>query len=292
MDLSQLFPNQDFATPVSLCLGDGAMGTALQALGLPPRTAPELWLQERPEAVRTVHAAHHAAGARWVQTNSFGGNRTRLAAAGLPNSVSALNRIAVTLAREGAPGLPVLGCLGPTIAASNEWASVYAEQAEALALAGVDGFMVETILGLEEGRAAVQAARATTAGPVFASYTPAVDGGALDGTSPEALAEALQQAGTAVIGVNCGVGPDSLLEPARRLVNAEIAPVLAAPSAGLPDWTDGPTGLAHYPLTPDGFARAAIQFQEAGVMFFAGCCGISAEHLRAAALALGVSAEE
>ena len=290
MDLSLLFPGQDFSNPGSmaprLTLGDGAMGTALQEAGLPPRIAPERWLREHPDAVRAVHAAHHAAGARWVQTNTFGGTRSRLTLAGLEEQAASLNATAVALARAGAPGLRVLGCLGPTTAPSTEWEFLYAEQVEALAEAGVDGFIVETILGVEEGIAAVRAAAATGVGPVLASYTPGRDGHALDGAPPEAIAEALKRAGAAAVGLNCGVGPESLLAPAQRLVRAKIAPVLAAPNAGLPEWPDGLAGRACYPLSPDGFAHAAIQFQEAGVALFSGCCGVSAMHLRAAVQAL------
>jgi methionine synthase I (cobalamin-dependent) len=215
-----------------------------------------------------------------------------LAADSLVGQVVALNGAAVRLAREGAPGLPVLGCLGPTTAASADWQRLYHEQAEALASAGVDGFIVETIVGVGEGVAAVRAAYAVNCGPVLASYTPGADGNTLDGTSPETLAEALRAAGAVIVGVNCGAGPESLLEPARRLVQAGIAPVLAAPNAGLPEWPDGLAGRAHYSLTPDGFAQAAIRFQESGVALIAGCCGVSATHLQAAATALGIGLPE
>jgi methionine synthase I (cobalamin-dependent) len=265
------------------------MGTGLQEVGLPPGVGSERWCLEHPEAVQAVHAAHQAAGARWVQTNSFGANGGRLAVDGLAGQVVAVNAAAVRLAREGAPGLPVLGCLGPTTAPSADWERLYVEQAEALAAAGVDGYIVETVVAIGEGMAAVRAAYAVNSGPVLASYTPGADGNTLDGTPPEAMAEALRTAGAVVVGVNCGAGPESLLEPARRLVQCGIAPVLAAPNAGLPEWPDGVTGRARYPLNPQGFGRAAKQFQDAGVALFAGCCGVSATHLQAAAGALGIT---
>ncbi|HTE20839.1 MAG TPA: homocysteine S-methyltransferase family protein, partial [Armatimonadota bacterium] len=83
----------------------------------------------------------------------------------------------------------------------------------------------------------------------------------------------------AVVGVNCGSGPESLTEPARRLVAARLGLVLAAPNAGLPRMSGG---RALYDLSPDAFARAAIEFRELGVRLFAGCCGTTPEHLRAA----------
>ena len=146
----------------------------------------------------------------------------------------------------------------------------------------MDGFAVETIVRLDEGAAAVRAAAATGAGPVIASFTPGEEGALLDGTAPEAAAARLVRAGAAVVGVNCGAGPASLFEPARRLVAAGEAPVLAAPSAGLPKMLEG---RPRYGLSPDAFSRAAVEFLEIGVRYYAGCCGTGPEHIRAAAAA-------
>jgi 5-methyltetrahydrofolate--homocysteine methyltransferase len=264
-------------------LGDGAMGTMLQAAGLAPHHVPEIWNLERPEEVARVHAAYAAAGACVVQTNTFGGNRWRLAAGGLQGQVKQVNAAAVRCARAGGAGRPVLGTMGPTgTGTPSQWDAAYAEQAEALAGGGVVLFLVETIVQVAEGVSAVRAA-AAAGGAVLASVTPGARGALLDGTPLEAGAEALVGAGAAVVGVNCGEGPDSLLEPCRRLVKAGLAPVLAAPSAGLPEVIDG---RPVYRLDADAFARAAIQFEEAGVRFFAGCCGTRPEHIRAAASAL------
>lgn len=270
--------------PGATVLGDAAKGTALQEAGLPLGAAPERWNLERPEAVRRVHAAHAAAGARWLTANTFGGFRPRLALAGLEGRLAEINQAAVLLAREGGPGLPVLGSLGPTaINGPLAWEKAYAEQAEALAAAGVNGLLVETICSVVEGAAAVRAGAASGAGPVWATFTPGEDGNLLDGSTPEQAAEALTRAGAAVVGVNCGNGPESLLGAARRLVRAGLAPVLAAPNAGLPRLENG---LATYTLTPDAFAGSAIHFEESGVSLLAGCCGTTAAHLRAAGKAL------
>jgi 5-methyltetrahydrofolate--homocysteine methyltransferase len=268
-------------------LGDGAMGTMLQAAGLPLGAAPERWNLERPEAVTWVHAAHAAAGAQWATTNTFGANGLRLALSGLGTRVEEVNRAAVQCARAGAPGLTVLGSMGPTgTARVQSWEKAYREQAEALAGACVDGFMVETIVLPAEGAAAVRAAVATGAGPVFAAFTPGDDGCLLDGTSPETAAEALFRAGAFAVGLNCGSGPESLLEGVRRLVRADLGPVLAAPNAGLPLIE---AGRAVYSLSPDAFARSAIQLEGLGARFLAGCCGTSPEHVAAAARALNRS---
>lgn len=273
-----------------MVVGDGAMGTMLQRAGLPSGAAPDVWNLERPDAVMDVHQAYAAAGAAWVQTNTFGASRARLVHCGWGDEVRRINRLAVGLARAGAPGLPVLASLGPTTDPhASCWERVYSEQVEALAEAGVDGFIVETILSIEEGLAAVRAAVRAKCGPVIACFTPGADGYLPEGASPEAAAEAWGRAGAAGVGVNCGGGPEALLEPARRLAAAQLAPVWAAPNAGLPLMQDG---VPTYALQPDGFARAAIQFQDIGVHFFAGCCGTGPEHIRSAVLAAASAPRE
>lgn len=255
------------------------MGTALQLRGLAVGQSPELWNLEHPDAVIAVHKSHVLAGARWVQTNTFGGNRVRLAQCGLEAEVDRVTNAAVRCAREAAKQISILGTVGPAGGEPGTWEAVYAEQCEALVRHGVEGLVVETILSLAEGAAAIRAA-ASTGVWIMASYTPAQDGNMLDGTPAETAAEQFVRAGAAAIGVNCGYGPETMLQPVRRLVAAGMAPVLARPNAGLPEWRGG---LACYHLQPDAFARAAIQFQEAGASFIAGCCGTTDQHLRAAA---------
>lgn len=262
-------------------IGPGAMGTQLQAAGLPLGEGPERWNLECPERVVEVHRAYAAVGAGWSLTNTFGANRVRLALAELEGRVAEINRAALQCAREGAPGLPALASLGPTGAHSPEtWQQAYEEQVAALAEAGVDGFLVETIVQLREGVTAVRAAARAGTGTVWASYTPGPDGRMLDGTPAAEAAAALAEAGAKVVGVNCGNGPGGVLEAARRLRAGYTGPLLAAPSAGLPTMAGG---RAVYGLSPEEFVRAAVEFREIGVRFFAGCCGTSPAHIRAAA---------
>jgi methionine synthase / methylenetetrahydrofolate reductase(NADPH) len=266
------------ASQAGFVVGDGAIGTMLQSAGLPLGEPPERWNLERPAEVERVHAAYAAAGAAWATTNTFGANRVRLARFGLADRLVEINLRAVEIARRFSPGLPVMASLGPTGTASPaEWEQCYAEQVEALARTGVEVFLVETIVHLAEGTAAVRAAAGIS--PVVAAYTPTADGFLYDGSAPEHAAEALVRAGASVVGVNCGAGFESLLEPSRRLVAAGCAPVYAAPNAGLP------TQVAprwRYPTRTDAFAAAAIQFRDVGVRLSGGCCGSTPDHIHAA----------
>lgn len=263
-------------------LGDGGLGALLYSWGLPPGQPPERWLLEQPDRIQAAHAAFHDAGAQWLLTNTFGATAPRLVTSGLAGCTAEINRLAVECARAAAGALPVIGSIGPT--ASSEpaaWMIAYVVQCKALVDAGVDGVLVETIVRLDEGLAGIRAAVEWGAPSVWASFTPGADGRLLDGTTPEAAAEAFVRAGATVIGANCGSGPESLVEPVRRLLAMDVAPVLAMPCAGLPM---GEPPHACYPVRPDAFADAAIQFRNMGVQYFAGCCGVGPDHLRAAAL--------
>lgn len=272
-------------TSPTVIVGDGGMATQLQTRGLQVGESPERWNLTRPQDVIAVHRAYAEAGAQWLQTNTFGGTRSRLDNSGLGSELVQVNREAVRCARAGADGVPVLGSVGPSCGEPADWDRLFTAQCEALAAEKIEGYIVETIVSLAEGVAAVRAAAATQAGPVIASFTPGAAGTLLDGAAPEAAAVAFLEAGAAAVGVNCGDGPASLKPVVTRLVALGLAPVLAAPNAGLPASTA--EGL-RYALTPDGFARAAIEFQRIGVRMLAGCCGAAPEHIRAAVAALGV----
>jgi methionine synthase I (cobalamin-dependent) len=204
---------------------------------------------------------------------------------GLQFEVGQVNREAVRCARAGSKAVPVIGSIGPSGAEPENWDRLFSGQCEALAEEKIDGYIVETIVAIDEGVAAVRAAVRTQAGAVIASFTPGSDGDLLDGTPVETACKLLLAEGAGVVGVNCGAGPESLFPAISRLARLEAVPVFAAPNAGIPARTA--TGLRH-PLRPDSFARAAIEFQEIGVRMLAGCCGTTPEHIRAAVAALRV----
>jgi methionine synthase I (cobalamin-dependent) len=274
-----------FLTSSVVIVGDGGMATQLQTRGLQLGEAPERWNLSRPEDVIAVHRAYADAGAQWLQTNTFGGTSSRLESCGLAADVLEVNREAVQCARAASGTLPVLGSVGPSCGDSAEWDRLFAAQCEALAAAKIEGYIVETIVSLSEGVAAIRAAVAAQSGPVIASFTPGATGALLDGAEPEAAALAFLEAGAAAVGVNCGDGPESLMPAVVRLLALGVAPVLAAPNAGIPVST--PRGL-RYARSPDSFAQAAIEFQQIGVRMVAGCCGVAPEHIRAAVAAFGV----
>ncbi len=281
-------------------LADGAMGTMLFEAGLTSGDSPERWNVERPDVIRGVHQAYRAAGSRILLTNTFGGNRFRLALHGLDPRVAELNEAAARLAGEvaHAPGsnAVVAGDIGPSggILAPlgdlerEDAVKGFAEQAAALHAGGVDVFWIETMSALEEVDAALEGIRQVAPGvPVVITLSFDTHGHTMMGVSPEQAAKELTALGAAAVGGNCGLGPAELL-PAMVAMHAAApdAVLVAKPNAGLPVLEDG---RAVYQGSPGEMADYAQRLVAAGVRMVGGCCGSAPAHLRAMAEALGVT---
>lgn len=279
-------------------LADGAMGTNLFALGLETGDAPEQWNRIHPERVRTVHRDFIEAGSDIILTNSFGGNRYRLALHNFQNDAVELNRLAAELARECADAVerPVLvaGSLGPTgeILApvgplSREDAILaFREQAEGLAAGGADLLWIETISSFEEMEAAVIGA--SDAGlPIVATMTFDTNGRTMMGLTPEDAVRQTMALSTPPLafGANCGIGPPELLASILSLMDA--APVdgilVAKGNCGVPQYEDG---AIVYKSTPEIMATYATMARNAGARIIGGCCGTTSTHLVAMRQAL------
>jgi 5-methyltetrahydrofolate--homocysteine methyltransferase len=286
------------ATPGPI-LADGAMGTILFEAGLTSGDSPERWNVERPDVIRGVHQAYRAAGSRVLLTNTFGGNRFRLALHGLDTRVAELNEAAARLAAEVAhapgAGAVVAGDIGPSggILAPlgdlerDDAVKGFAEQAAALHAGGVDVFWIETMSALEEVEAAVEGIRQAAPGvPVVITLSFDTHGHTMMGVSPEQAAKELTALGAVAVGGNCGLGPAELL-PAMMAMRAAApdAVLVAKPNAGLPVLEDG---RAVYQGSPGEMADYAQRLVAAGVRIVGGCCGSAPVHLRAMAEALGV----
>ena len=279
-------------------LADGAMGTMLFEAGLTSGDSPERWNVERPDVIRGIHQAYRDVGSRILLTNTFGGNRFRLALHGLDTRVGELNEAAARLASQvaHAPGSHaiVAGDIGPSggILAPlgdlerDDAVEGFAEQAAALHAGGVDVFWIETMSALEEVAAAVEGVRQAAPGvPVVVTMSFDTHGHTMMGVSPEQAAKELTALGAAAVGGNCGLGPAELL-PAMVAMHAATpdAVLVAKPNAGLPVLEDG---KAVYRGSPEEMADYARRLTAAGVRIVGGCCGSAPAHLRAMAEALG-----
>jgi 5-methyltetrahydrofolate--homocysteine methyltransferase len=257
---------------------DGATGTMLQRAGVPPEQCPEQLNVTNPEIILELHRNYVLAGAECVSSNSFGGSRVKLDEYGLGDQVEELNRAAVKLAKRSA-AQHVLADVGSTglvmeplgTAGFDEVFAIFAEQIAALAAEGPDAIALETFTDIAEVRCALLAARSVTDLPVIASVTFDIAGRMpLSATTPEAAAVILEACGASVVGMNCGLGPDQMVELVQRMASATALPLIVQPNAGLPALVDGATV---FPGTPDEMGRAASRFVDLGAALVGSCCG-------------------
>ncbi len=282
----------------TLLVVDGAMGSYLLARVVPPRGAVEELCLSEPDAVLEAHLAYIEAGARVIETNTFGANRHKLKSVGLRDEVEAINSAAAKLARKAreVSGKEVLvaGSIGPTalafdpVDADSEEAlrEVFREQARALDARGVDLFFLETFASLSEIRVALEAVREVSGLPVVASVTFPGDAweDLEDRDWPGKVARRLEGLGADAIGTNCSLGPRDLLTVLEGMAAATRMPLFAAPNTGVPSFV---AGRFVYPeSSPEYFASFAREAARLGARLIGGCCGSTPEHIRAVAAAL------
>ena len=167
--------------------------------------------------------------------------------------------------------------------AFEELVEIYKEQTLALLDAGVDLFVVETMMSLQECRAAVIAIRELCDLPIMVSLTYQTDGRTLYGTTPEIATVVLQELGVDAIGINCSTGPNDMIAPVQKMVEYATIPVFAKPNAGLPRLENGKTV---FDTTPEEFAACGKKLIEAGASLIGGCCGTTPEHINALSKAM------
>lgn len=265
---------------------DGATGSNLQKAGMPTGVCPELWIIEHREILIKLQRDFKKAGTNIVYAPTFSGNRVKLAEYGLEERLDEINKMLVQISREAvgqeclvAGDMTMTGeSLAPIGSMTlNRLVDIYKEQATSLYEAGVDLFVIETMMSLAETRAAVLAIKEICDLPIIASMSFEEDGRTLYGTSPAAAVTVLQSLGVDVIGVNCSTGPEEMIEIIKQMRLYAKIPILAKPNAGLPVLKDGKTV---YEMTSEQFASYAKDLVEAGASFLGGCCGATPAHIR------------
>ena len=297
---------------IPLLIFDGACGTNLQRMAIPTSAWPgregcNEWLNvTAPEIVQELHRSFVEAGAQVLETNTFGASRIVLAEYGLEDRVAEINATAVANARAAANGHPdifVAGSLGPSTKipslghiAVEDLASAYAEQARALTEAGADCLILETCQDLLQIKTALIAIYETFEQlgrevPVLVSVTIERTGTMLVGSDIAAVTATLEPFPIFSLGLNCATGPSDMESHLRYLSEQWPGRVSCIPNQGLPEVVDGKTV---YRLTPEVFAAQMKRFvTELGVSVVGGCCGTTAEHIRALTTALhGVTPAE
>lgn len=268
---------------------DGAMGTVLYGRGVFVNVCFDELAVKQPDLIREIHRDYVKAGAEILETNTFGANPVKLAHYGLAGETETLNAAAARLAREAAGDrAAVAGAIGPLgiriepfgETSRLEAAAAFGRQVTGLLAGGVDGFILETFSDLDELAAAVAAVRARSDLPIIAQVTIGADGKTHYGTAPETFGPLIAGMGVDVVGVNCSVGPQGILEAVEQLARFTALPLSAQPNAGLPREV-GDRQI--YMASPEYMAGYARRMVEAGARFVGGCCGTTPEHIKAIA---------
>lgn len=271
---------------------DGAMGTMLQARGLPAGGCPEAMNLDAPQVVEGVHREYAEAGADILVSNTFGGTRSKLAHYGLEGRLAEINARGVEITRRAAaPGCFVAASLGPTgrfvepvgDASFDEMVEIFGEQVRACSEAGADLLSLETFLDIRELRAAVVACKEFSSLPVMALLTFDDGGRTVLGTPPEAAAITLDALGVDVIGSNCGLGIDGIYGILEKMRSVTNRPLIAQANAGLPVLINGETV---FPGTPEEMTAYHDRLLALGVRVIGGCCGTTPAHIQAMQQAL------
>ena len=274
--------------PEQVVMFDGAMGTMLYTRGVFINQCYDELALRAPDLVREIHAAYVKAGAEVIETNTFGANRAKLTQYGLDAQVVAINSRAAQLAREAAGEQRlVAGAVGPLgvrlepygPTSRDDARAMFAEQMAALKAGGADCFLLETFVDLEEMEQAIAAAREVDAGmPIVAQATVGPDLRSAYGASPEDIARALDRWGADVIGLNCSVGPQTILEAIERMATVTTRKLSAQPNAGMPRDVGG---RSMYMASPEYMSTYARHLIQAGAKIVGGCCGTTPEHIKA-----------
>lgn len=270
-----------------IVLLDGATGSNLLKRGMPAGVCPEQWILENPEVMKGLQQEFVQAGSDIVYAPTFTANRIKLAEYGLQDNIAQMNKDLVRISKEAVNGKAYVAgditMTGEQLAPMGtldfeELVDVYKEQIGYLVEAGVDLLVVETMLSLQECRAALLAAKEICDLPVMITLTFNDDGKTLFGTEPSAAAVVLSSLGAAAVGVNCSAGPDKMIPIIEEMAQYTDIPLIAKPNAGLPELQ--PDGTTEYNMGADEFVMYTKELIAAGADIVGGCCGSTPEFIQ------------
>jgi len=274
--------------PHAIVMFDGAMGTMLYNKGVFINQCYDELALRQPDLVREIHAQYVKAGADVIETNSFGANRLKLTQYGLQDQTRELNRAAAAVAREAAGDRAlVAGAVGPLgvrlepygPTSKDEACAIFREQMEGLVDGGIDVFILETFADLEEIEQAIRAARSVAPDkPIIAQMTIGADCRTPYGAAPEDVVRNLDNWGADVIGLNCSVGPQTILDCIEKMTPLTRRKLSAQPNAGMPRDVGG---RSMYMASPEYMATYARHLVQAGAKIVGGCCGTTPDHIHA-----------
>jgi len=276
---------------------DGAMGTMLQAAGLEEGYCPELFNVERPEVVKNIHAQYLQHGSDVITTNTFGACSLKLEDYDLQDRVREINIAAVKVAKEAIaevkPSARVAGSMGPTgrflqplgNMSFDDIYDTYKEQADSLIEGGVDFIIIETIIDVQEMRAALlasldarnEAEKTKEDVQIICQFSFSEDGRTITGTPPAVAATIVEAIGADIIGINCSLGPEQITPLIEEIASVTNLPISCQPNAGMPQLINKQTV---FPLTAEEMGPLMLAIVDAGASYVGGCCGTTPAHIQ------------
>lgn len=261
---------------------DGATGSNLMRAGMPRGTCAETWILEHPQVMTQLQKAYAAAGSQIVYAPTFTASEPYLKEHGLADQLEELNGQLVGLTRS-AVGEQVLVAgdlttVGKPDVPYEQLHAIYTRQAKALLDAGVDLFVVETMMGLDETMAALEACKLLGDVPVLCSFSVTSDGMLYFGGSVYEAAPQLEGFGADAVGINCSSGPDQMGAVVHALAETLTVPVIAKPNAGMP--TIDEEGNAIYSMSAMAFGHHMKTLHDLGASILGGCCGTDPRYIR------------
>lgn len=266
---------------------DGATGSNLIRRGMPAGVCPEKWILEHPQVMVQLQREYIAAGSNMIYAPTFTSNRIKLAEYGLDGQTVEMNKRLVAVSREASDGNAYVAAdltmTGRQLAPMGtldfeELVDVYKEQISACAAAGADLIVVETMMSLQESRAALIAAKEVCDLPVMVTMTFEADGRSLFGTDAKTAAVVLETLGAAAVGANCSTGPEQMANVIREMAEVTTIPLIAKPNAGLPSLDA--EGNTVYDMDAETFGREMKLLAQAGASVLGGCCGTAPDYIR------------
>lgn len=264
---------------------DGATGTELQKVGYEQGCCPEKWVLDNPESIIKLQRDYVEAGSNIVMAPTFGANRIKLKKYGYEDEVIDFNKRLVQLSKEAVnEEALVAGDMAPTgeyiepigMLSFEDLVEVYKEQVRGLLLGGVDLFAIETVMNIQDARAAIIAIKESCDLPIMATMTYEANGRTINGTQPSTAVVTLQNLGIDATGCNCSSGPEEMANIIKDMKPYANIPLIAKPNAGMPELINGKT---IFNMDPKEFVSAAKVIIEEGAEIVGGCCGTNGSHI-------------
>ncbi len=266
---------------------DGAAGSNLLMRGMPAGVCPEKWIVDNKEVMIKLQREFIDAGSQIIYAPTFSANSIKMKEYGLGSDIEYINMELVSISKEAANGRCLVAgditMTGEQLAPIGtmdfeELVTIYKEQIGYLAKAGVDLLIVETMMSLQESRAALIAAKESCDLPVMVSMSFEADGRTLYGTDAKTAAIVLESLGAAAIGANCSTGPDKMVDIIKDMAEVTTVPIIAKPNAGIPSLDKD--GNTVYDMNSEDFADGMAELVNAGASILGGCCGTTPDYIR------------